>query len=59
MSKPVSDTVKNLEVDKAEFDRALAKLIATAPIRKGTIPKGAPWQATTTDHPKRKPYHRP
>jgi hypothetical protein len=55
-SKAVSDAVKNLEVDKGELDRALQKLIATPPIRKGTIPKGHPWRATTTDHPKRKPY---
>ena len=55
-TKEVSDAVKNLKVDKAEFDAALQKLIATPPIRKATIPKGRPWQATTTDHPKRKPH---
>jgi hypothetical protein len=56
MGKPVSTAVKNLKVKKAEFDAALQKLIGTPPIRKGTIPKGRPWQSTTTDHPKRKPY---
>ena len=32
--KEVSETVKNLEVDKAEFDRVLKRLIGTPPIRK-------------------------
>jgi hypothetical protein len=33
----VSDTVKNLVVDKDEFDRALKRLIATPPIRSAAI----------------------
>jgi hypothetical protein len=52
----VSDAVRNLEVDKAEFDAALKKLIATPPIRKATIAKRRPWEGTTTAHPSRKPY---
>jgi hypothetical protein len=56
MPKPISDPVKNLEVDKTEFDAALKKLIATPPIRKATIAKRRPWETTTTSHPSRKPY---
>lgn len=55
-TKEASDKIKNLRVDKDQFDAALKKLIATPPIRKGGIPKGHPWQSTTTDHPKRRPY---
>lgn len=47
MPKPVSDAVKNLEVDKGEFDAALKKLIATPPIRKATIAKRRPWEGAT------------
>jgi len=32
MPKPVSDAVKELKVDKEEFDSVLKKLIATPPI---------------------------
>jgi hypothetical protein len=40
----VSDAVKNLEVDKGEFDRALKKLIATRPIRAEDLKgKRKPW----------------
>lgn len=35
--KPPTDAVKNLKVDKSEFDAAMRKLIATPPIR-GTKP---------------------
>jgi hypothetical protein len=57
MSKrEVSEAVKNLKVDKAEFDAALQKLIATPPIRKAGIPKRTPWSGTPANHPSRKPY---
>jgi hypothetical protein len=39
-----SDTVKNLTVDKGDFDAAIKKLIATPPIRSATVER------------KRKPY---
>ena len=39
MPKPVSEAVKNLVVDKAEFDSALRKLIATPPLRAAAIAK--------------------
>ena len=32
-SAEVSESVKNLKVDKSEFDAAMKKLIATPPIR--------------------------
>jgi hypothetical protein len=35
--REVSDAVKNLEVNKEDFDRALKALIATPPIRKTAI----------------------
>ena len=43
-SAGVSERVKTLEVDKADFDRVLKKLIATPPIRKTMIAaKPKPW----------------
>ncbi len=42
MPKPVSEAVKNLEVNKAEFDEALRKLIATPPIRLSATEKRKP-----------------
>ena len=54
--KEVSEAVKNLEVDKADFDAALGKLLAASPIRKADIPKLTPWSGTPITHPKRKPY---
>ena len=44
---------ENLTVDKAKFDAALKKLIASPPIRKAAIRKGHPWRLKT-DH--REPY---
>ena len=35
--RDISDAVKNLQVDKAEFDVVLKKLIATPPIRKEAV----------------------
>ena len=46
MGKPpqIARTTEDLEVDKAEFDRALKKLIATPPIRKADlVGKRKPW----------------
>ncbi len=33
-SKPTTDVVKNLKVDKSDFDAALMKLIAAKPIHR-------------------------
>jgi len=49
--RAASETVKNLVVDKAEFDRALRKLIATPPLRAADIGKrksGATRQVQTS-----------
>lgn len=49
MKKPAGEAVRNLEVDKVEFDRALQKLIATPPIRGKTIKaKRKPWDNRPT-----------
>lgn len=40
--RPVSDAVRNLVVDKSDFDFALQKLIATPPIRLADTAKRKP-----------------
>ncbi len=50
--REASETIKTLEVDKAEFDRALAKMIATPPIRKASVPKRTPWDGVIRRGPK-------